>query len=78
MEEVNILESVQRMKDKARDLWQELVVQEKQDKPQTPVPGSGKTERADIAMLAGHRLCAILSHSSLRTQWLEHTGNTQI
>lgn len=51
MEEANLLESVQRMKDKARYLWQELVVQQKQDKPQTPMPGLGKTERADIALL---------------------------
>lgn len=51
MEEINLLESVQRMKDKARYLWQELVVQQTQDKPQTPMPGSGKTERADTAML---------------------------
>lgn len=45
MEEANLLESVQRMKDKARYLWQELVVQ------QTSMPGLGKTERADIALL---------------------------
>ncbi|XP_052615561.1 nuclear distribution protein nudE homolog 1 isoform X2 [Peromyscus californicus insignis] len=49
-EKENLLESVQRLKDEARDLRQELAVQQKQDKPQTPMPGSGETERTDMAV----------------------------
>ncbi|KAM7332926.1 nuclear distribution protein nudE homolog 1 isoform X1 [Alexandromys fortis] len=51
-EKENLLESVQRLKDEARDLRQELAVQQKQDKPRTPLPGSGETERTDMAVQA--------------------------
>ncbi|OBS68086.1 hypothetical protein A6R68_03372, partial [Neotoma lepida] len=51
-EKENLLESVQRLKDEARDLRQELAVQQKQDKPQTPMPGSGETKRTDMAVQA--------------------------
>ncbi|XP_055986844.1 nuclear distribution protein nudE homolog 1 isoform X2 [Sorex fumeus] len=51
-EKENLLESVQRLKDEARDLRQELAVQQKQEKPRTPVPGSGEVERADSAVQA--------------------------
>ncbi|KAL6030521.1 hypothetical protein STEG23_028487 [Scotinomys teguina] len=51
-EKENLLESVQRLKDEARDLRQELAVQQKQDKPQTPMSGSGETERTDMAVQA--------------------------
>uniref|UniRef100_A0A8C5KU04 NUDE domain-containing protein n=1 Tax=Jaculus jaculus TaxID=51337 RepID=A0A8C5KU04_JACJA len=51
-EKENLLESVQRLKDEARDLRQELAVQQKQEKPRTPVPGSGAAERTDTAVQA--------------------------
>uniref|UniRef100_A0A8C6RU40 NUDE domain-containing protein n=1 Tax=Nannospalax galili TaxID=1026970 RepID=A0A8C6RU40_NANGA len=47
-----LLESVQRLKDEARDLRQELAVQQKQDKPRTPMPSSGEAERTDTAVQA--------------------------
>uniref|UniRef100_A0A8C5K6V8 NUDE domain-containing protein n=1 Tax=Jaculus jaculus TaxID=51337 RepID=A0A8C5K6V8_JACJA len=47
-----LLESVQRLKDEARDLRQELAVQQKQEKPRTPAPGSGAAERTDTAVQA--------------------------
>ncbi|KAL1779994.1 nuclear distribution protein nudE-like 1 isoform X1 [Sigmodon hispidus] len=51
-EKENLLESVQRLKDEARDLRQELAVQQKQDKPRTPIPGSRETETTDMAVQA--------------------------
>lgn len=51
-EKENLLESVQRLKDEARDLRQELAVQQKQDKPRTPMPGSGQAKRTDMAVQA--------------------------
>lgn len=51
-EKENLLESVQRLKDEARDLRQELAVQQKQDKPRTPMPSSGETKRTDMAVQA--------------------------
>ncbi|XP_054991715.1 nuclear distribution protein nudE homolog 1 isoform X1 [Sorex araneus] len=51
-EKENLLESVQRLKDEARDLRQELAVQQKQEKPRTPMPGSGEAERTDSAVQA--------------------------
>lgn len=51
-EKENLLESVQRLKDEARDLRQELAVQQKQEKPRTPRPGSGEAERIDTAVQA--------------------------
>nr|XP_008256015.2 nuclear distribution protein nudE homolog 1 isoform X3 [Oryctolagus cuniculus] len=51
-EKENLLESVQRLKDEARDLRQELAVQQKQDKPRTPKPSSVEAERTDTAVQA--------------------------
>lgn len=34
------------------DLRQELAVQQKQDKPRTPMPGSGQAKRTDMAVQA--------------------------
>uniref|UniRef100_A0A286XPY3 NudE neurodevelopment protein 1 n=1 Tax=Cavia porcellus TaxID=10141 RepID=A0A286XPY3_CAVPO len=47
-----LLESVQRLKDEARDLRQELAVQQKQEKPRTPMPSAVEAERTDIAVQA--------------------------
>uniref|UniRef100_A0AAA9TUA4 NudE neurodevelopment protein 1 n=2 Tax=Bos TaxID=9903 RepID=A0AAA9TUA4_BOVIN len=51
-EKENLLESVQRLKDEARDLRQELAVQQKQEKPRTPMPSSVDAERTDTAVQA--------------------------
>ncbi|XP_038619510.1 nuclear distribution protein nudE homolog 1 [Tachyglossus aculeatus] len=51
-EKENLLESVQRLKDEARDLRQELAVQQKQEKPRTPVHTSQGAERTDTAVQA--------------------------
>ncbi|KAL0617479.1 Nuclear distribution protein nudE-like protein 1 [Plecturocebus cupreus] len=51
-EKENLLESVQRLKDEARDLRQELAVQQKQEKPKTPMPSSAEAERTDTAVQA--------------------------
>ncbi|XP_012866657.1 PREDICTED: nuclear distribution protein nudE homolog 1 [Dipodomys ordii] len=51
-EKENLLESVQRLKDEARDLRQELAVQQKQEKPRTPMAGVAETERTDTAVQA--------------------------
>uniref|UniRef100_A0A9L0KHC8 NudE neurodevelopment protein 1 n=2 Tax=Equus asinus TaxID=9793 RepID=A0A9L0KHC8_EQUAS len=51
-EKENLLESVQRLKDEARDLRQELAVQQKQEKPRTPKPSSVEAERTDTAVQA--------------------------
>ncbi|XP_048188908.1 nuclear distribution protein nudE homolog 1 isoform X2 [Perognathus longimembris pacificus] len=52
-EKENLLESVQRLKDEARDLRQELAVQQKQEKPRTPVGGrAAGAERMDTAVQA--------------------------
>uniref|UniRef100_A0A8D2JMP8 NudE neurodevelopment protein 1 n=1 Tax=Sciurus vulgaris TaxID=55149 RepID=A0A8D2JMP8_SCIVU len=51
-EKENLLESVQRLKDEARDLRQELAVQQKQEKPRTPLPSSVEAERTDTAVQA--------------------------
>ncbi|XP_073915725.1 nuclear distribution protein nudE homolog 1 isoform X4 [Castor canadensis] len=51
-EKENLLESVQRLKDEARDLRQELAVQQKQEKPRTPIPSSVEAERTDTAVQA--------------------------
>ncbi|KAM3826960.1 nuclear distribution protein nudE homolog 1 isoform 2-T2 [Vipera latastei] len=49
-EKESLLESVQRLKDEARDLRQELAVQQKQEKPKASVEGSSEAGRMDIAM----------------------------
>ncbi|XP_019521637.1 PREDICTED: nuclear distribution protein nudE homolog 1 isoform X3 [Hipposideros armiger] len=51
-EKENLLESVQRLKDEARDLRQELAVQQKQEKPRTPMPSTAEAERTDTAVQA--------------------------
>ncbi|XP_016051735.1 PREDICTED: nuclear distribution protein nudE homolog 1 isoform X2 [Miniopterus natalensis] len=51
-EKENLLESVQRLKDEARDLRQELAVQQKQEKPRTPMPSSVAAEKTDTAVQA--------------------------
>uniref|UniRef100_A0A6G1RY42 NudE neurodevelopment protein 1 n=1 Tax=Hypotaenidia okinawae TaxID=2861861 RepID=A0A6G1RY42_9GRUI len=51
-EKENLLESVQRLKDEARDLRQELAVQQKQEKPKTPMRSPLETERTDTAVQA--------------------------
>lgn len=51
-EKENLLESVQRLKDEARDLRQELAVQQKQEKPRTPLPGPVEASRTDTAVQA--------------------------
>ncbi|NXX50091.1 NDE1 protein, partial [Tricholaema leucomelas] len=51
-EKENLLESVQRLKDEARDLRQELAVQQKQEKPKTPMRAALETERTDTAVQA--------------------------
>ncbi|OXB68861.1 hypothetical protein ASZ78_002276 [Callipepla squamata] len=51
-EKENLLESVQRLKDEARDLRQELAVQQKQEKPKTPMRTTLETERTDTAVQA--------------------------
>nr|XP_048311647.1 nuclear distribution protein nudE homolog 1-like [Myodes glareolus] len=52
LDEKENLESVQRLKDEARDLRQEFDVQQKQDKLWTSLPGSGEAERTDMAVQA--------------------------
>ncbi|XP_061455626.1 nuclear distribution protein nudE homolog 1 [Rhineura floridana] len=49
-EKENLFESVQRLKDEARDLRQELAVQQKQEKPRTSVEDSLGSERMDTAV----------------------------
>ncbi|NXS16056.1 NDE1 protein, partial [Mystacornis crossleyi] len=51
-EKENLLESVQRLKDEARDLRQELAVQQKQEKPKTPMRTPLEAERTDTAVQA--------------------------
>uniref|UniRef100_A0ABM5F0F2 Nuclear distribution protein nudE homolog 1 n=1 Tax=Pogona vitticeps TaxID=103695 RepID=A0ABM5F0F2_9SAUR len=51
-EKENLLVSVQRLKDEARDLRQELAVQQKQEKPKAAVEAPPETERADTAVQA--------------------------
>ncbi|XP_045141898.1 nuclear distribution protein nudE homolog 1 isoform X2 [Echinops telfairi] len=51
-EKEDLLESVQRLKDEARDLRQELAVQQKQEKPWTPLPSALGAERTDTAVQA--------------------------
>lgn len=51
-EKENLLESVQRLKDEARDLKQELAVQQKQEKPKTPIRSTLEAERTDTAVQA--------------------------
>ncbi|NXV76452.1 NDE1 protein, partial [Atlantisia rogersi] len=51
-EKENLLESVQRLKDEARDLRQELAVQQKQEKPKTPMRTALEAERTDTAVQA--------------------------
>ncbi|NWS18056.1 NDE1 protein, partial [Pachyramphus minor] len=51
-EKENLLESVQRLKDEARDLRQELAVQQKQEKPKTPMRATLEAERTDTAVQA--------------------------
>ncbi|OBS81855.1 hypothetical protein A6R68_24155, partial [Neotoma lepida] len=48
----NLLESVQKLKDEARHLQQELALQQKQDKLWTPMPDLGEAERTDMAVQA--------------------------
>ncbi|XP_015746059.1 nuclear distribution protein nudE homolog 1 isoform X1 [Python bivittatus] len=55
-EKENLLESVQRLKDEARDLRQELAVQQKQEKPKAAAegsPGGGRTDMAVQAAFSG-------------------------
>uniref|UniRef100_A0A8D0GQH9 NudE neurodevelopment protein 1 n=1 Tax=Sphenodon punctatus TaxID=8508 RepID=A0A8D0GQH9_SPHPU len=49
-EKENLLESVQRLKDEARDLRQELAVQQKQEKPKTPIQSSLEIENTNTAV----------------------------
>ncbi|XP_053551055.1 nuclear distribution protein nudE homolog 1 [Bombina bombina] len=51
-EKENLQESVQRLKDEARDLRQELAVQHKQEKPKSNVPDISEDERMDTAVQA--------------------------
>ncbi|XP_026539124.1 nuclear distribution protein nudE homolog 1 [Notechis scutatus] len=51
-EKESLLESVQRLKDEARDLRQELAVQQKQEKPKASVDGSLAARRTDTATQA--------------------------
>ncbi|XP_042293360.1 nuclear distribution protein nudE homolog 1 [Sceloporus undulatus] len=51
-EKENLLESVQRLKDEARDLRQELAVQQKQEKPKPSADGALEAERIDTAVQA--------------------------
>ncbi|KAJ1097051.1 hypothetical protein NDU88_002180 [Pleurodeles waltl] len=51
-EKENLLESVQRLKDEARDLKQELAVQHKQEKPKTCIGSSSEVEKIDTAIQA--------------------------
>uniref|UniRef100_A0ACB8FJN4 Uncharacterized protein n=1 Tax=Sphaerodactylus townsendi TaxID=933632 RepID=A0ACB8FJN4_9SAUR len=46
-EKENLLESVQRLKDEARDLRQELAVQQKQEKPKVSEEGPPETEQME-------------------------------
>ncbi|XP_069503225.1 nuclear distribution protein nudE homolog 1 [Ambystoma mexicanum] len=51
-EKENLLESVQRLKDEARDLKQELAVQHKQEKPMTFSRSSSEVQKIDTAIQA--------------------------
>ncbi|KAM6250081.1 nuclear distribution protein nudE homolog 1 [Porphyrio hochstetteri] len=51
-EKENLLESVQRLKDEARDLRQELAVQQRQERPRTPMRTPLEAERTDTAVQA--------------------------
>ncbi|KAJ7306009.1 hypothetical protein JRQ81_010375 [Phrynocephalus forsythii] len=51
-EKESLLVSVQRLKDEARDLRQELAVQQKQEKPKASVEAPSETERTDTAVQA--------------------------
>ncbi|XP_062999671.1 nuclear distribution protein nudE homolog 1 [Elgaria multicarinata webbii] len=51
-EKENLLESVQRLKDEARDLRQELAVQQKQEKPRASAEAALESERMDTAVQA--------------------------
>ncbi|MEE6497531.1 hypothetical protein FKM82_002765 [Ascaphus truei] len=51
-EKENMLESVQRLKDEARDLRQELAVQQKQEKPKSSASGDQEPGRVDTAVQA--------------------------
>ncbi|KAM4698565.1 nuclear distribution protein nudE homolog 1 [Rhinophrynus dorsalis] len=51
-EKENLLESVQRLKDEARDLRQELAVQQKQEKPKSSITISPEMDRNDTAVQA--------------------------
>nr|XP_056722255.1 nuclear distribution protein nudE homolog 1-like [Euleptes europaea] len=55
-EKENLLESVQRLKDEARDLRQELAVQQKQEKPKTSEPGLPEAERMETDFQAARLL----------------------
>ncbi|XP_015265402.1 PREDICTED: nuclear distribution protein nudE homolog 1 [Gekko japonicus] len=51
-EKENLLESVQRLKDEARDLRQELAVQQKQEKPKTSGQGPAEAEQMETGLPA--------------------------
>ncbi|XP_048351357.1 nuclear distribution protein nudE homolog 1-like [Sphaerodactylus townsendi] len=51
-EKENLLESVQRLKDEARDLRQELAVQQKQEKPKVSEEGPPETEQMETDIQA--------------------------
>ncbi|KAH0632065.1 hypothetical protein JD844_020126 [Phrynosoma platyrhinos] len=51
-EKENLLESVQRLKDEARDLRHELAVQQKQEKPKPSADGASEADRMDTAVQA--------------------------
>ncbi|EPY85136.1 nuclear distribution protein nudE 1-like protein [Camelus ferus] len=88
-EKENLLESVQRLKDEARDLRQELAVQQKQEKPRTPKPSSVEAERTDTAVQATgsvpstpitHRGpgCSLNTPGTFRRGLDESTGGTPL
>ncbi|XP_060116557.1 nuclear distribution protein nudE homolog 1 [Heteronotia binoei] len=51
-EKENLLESVQRLKDEARDLRQELAVQQRQEKPKASSPGPPEAEQMETGLQA--------------------------
>ncbi|KAF5911066.1 hypothetical protein HPG69_001031 [Diceros bicornis minor] len=46
----NLLETVQQMKDDAKDVRQKLAEEWKQEKPRIPMPSSVEAKRSDIAI----------------------------
>ncbi|XP_074136723.1 nuclear distribution protein nudE homolog 1 [Sminthopsis crassicaudata] len=86
-EKENLLESVQRLKDEARDLRQELAVQQKQEKPRTPMPSSLEAERTDTAVQAtmsvpstpvAHRGSSVNTPGSIKRGLEDNYGGTPL